>query len=65
MEPLPDGVLVTRQSPKEEQAWLGVFWGDCLIFIPWRGENKKKFWSLKKTKRKVKRLIRPYDFNNV
>lgn len=66
IEPVLDGLLVTRQSPKE-QGWLGFFWGGggvVCFFLPWRGENEKKFWSLKNGE-KGRKLISPYDFNNV
>lgn len=69
MEPVFDGVLVTRQSPKE-QAWLVVcfffffFWRGVCFFFP-GGERVRRNFGLLKTKRKGKKLISPYDFNTV
>lgn len=65
MDSVLDGVLVTRQSPKKEQAWLGFFFlggaGVCFFFAG--GERIRRNFGL--LKRKGKKLISPYDFNSV
>lgn len=54
IEPVLDGLLVTRQSPKE-QGWLGFFGGEGVLFVFFfpGGERMRRNFGLLKMKKKA------------
>lgn len=54
IEPVLGGLLVTRQSPKE-QGWLGFFWGEEVLFVFFfpGGERMRRNFGLLKMKKKA------------